>query len=185
MILISGGIGSGKSVVSRVLRLRGWGVFDCDAVARGLTATESSIASEICEALGENVYHDGAYNKCRVSEIIFSDSEKRAALNKIVHAAVKNELKRWHESSTLNRYVECAIPSESGILELVDEIIYVEAPLEQRILRVGNRDGHTAEKVKTIMKAQSREEAAMRASGLWLTTIRNDGVSSILSQLSS
>lgn len=184
MILIAGGIGSGKSVVSRVLRLRGWGVFDCDYEARQLLLPSSPLAPKVCRILGENVYKKGVYCRERVSEIIFTDTERRLSLNALVHAAVKQNLEHWSVLSERNRFVECAIAAESGILEMVEAVIFVEASSEIRIRRVGNRDGHAEERIRNIMSAQEREEALVKACDLPIALIHNNG-GSILQMLPS
>lgn len=183
MIAIAGGIGSGKSVVSRILRLRGWGVFDCDMEARRLMSPPSPLAAEICRVLGENVYAAGVYDRRRVSDIIFSDPEKRSALNELVHTAVKNSLKEWTLSDRRNVFVECALAGQSGILEMADEVIWVKADKEERIRRIRRRDGHDENKILSIMEAQKAEEELIENCGRKVTVVLNDGEHSLLAQL--
>lgn len=183
MILITGGIGSGKSVVSRVLRLRGFGVFDCDMEAGRLMAPEGPLAGAINEILGEDVYIGGTYNRARVSDIIFSSQHKRQVLNSLVHGEVRKALERWKKEAENNRFVECAIAAQSGVLDMAAGVILVEASPECRIKRVGMRDGHSVDKIRSIMEAQKREEDLIRACSLPLSVIKNDGPHSILARL--
>lgn len=185
LIAVTGGIGSGKSVVSRMLRLWNFGVFDCDFEAKKILADPSvTLSHAVNEALGEDVFDGGFYNRRKVSEIIFSDDARRKALNSVVHAAVREELVGWNKVSDRNRFVECAIAAESGILEMVEKVIFVDCPPEMRINRVCRRDGLSKEKVRCIMEAQKCEENLILTCGKPILVIRNDG-SPILPQLTS
>ena len=185
MVGILGGIGSGKSVVSRILRLRGFGVFDCDYEAKALMNSDSEMKGEINRILGENLYGDGMLDRATVSEIIFRDSGKRHALNALVHSAVKRRLVWWSQQSDTNRFVECAIAGSSGVLDFVDEILLVDAPKEVRERRVCCRDGHSLAKVRDIMNVQDREEELIKKSGKKIFVLVNSGEESLLGQMES
>ena len=186
LIAIVGGIGSGKSVVSRILRLRGFGVFDCDYEARCiLESPESDIRRAVCAALGEDVFPSGGYDRRRVSEIIFSDTARREALNAVVHDAVRRRLREWACVSDRNVYVECAIAAQSGILDMVEEVILVECDEKLRLSRVASRDGHPKERILAVMRAQQLENRKVIDSGLPVTVLHNDGLTPLLSSLPS
>lgn len=185
MVGILGGIGSGKSVVSRILRLRGFGVFDCDYEAKVLMNSDSEMKGEINRIFGENLFGDGMLDRARVSEIIFRDSGKRHALNALVHSAVKRRLVWWSQQSDANRFVECAIAGSSGVLDLLDEIVLVDAPEEVRVGRVCCRDGHSLATVRDIINVQDREEELIKKSGKKMFMLVNSGEESLLGQMES
>ena len=81
--------------------------------------------------------------------------------------------------------MECAVPGESGLLWKVTAVIEVKAPVHVRIERVIARDGHTAEHIQKIMKAQMREEELLLKSGKEIITVNNDGEESLFSQLNN
>ena len=137
MILISGGIGSGKSVVSRILRANGFEVYDSDLEAR-------------------------------VAEVVFADASKLAALNSIVHTAVRADI-RLRMARNPRLFVETAIPVSSGLVDFADEVWQIEAPEDMRVRRVMARNNTTAEAVRARIEAQ-RAEAVPGA-----RVILNDG----------
>lgn len=144
LIAISGGIGSGKSVVSRMLDSMGYHVYDCDSQARQLIDGSQEIKTTICMSLGDEcIDADGNLDRKAVSDIVFSDREKLEMLNKITHAAVRNDIRRWHsEAHDAMLFVETAILYQSEIDRMVEAVIEVEAPLDIRINRIMNRNGY-------------------------------------------
>lgn len=96
LIAISGGIGSGKSVVARILTAMGFPVYDCDSRARMLIDSSHAIKAEICDRLGDCCIDDaGLLDRRKVAGIVFSDPDKLALLNEITHSAVREDLKKW------------------------------------------------------------------------------------------
>ncbi len=111
IIAITGGIGSGKSVVSHTLRCLGYPVYDCDSEARILMDNDSDIRQRIsAEISAEAINADGTINRQKLSAIIFSDTGKLRQLNSIVHGAVRNLFVQWSLSSNEQTlFVETAI----------------------------------------------------------------------------
>ena len=165
---ITGGIGSGKSYVCRLLALRGIEVYDCDAAAKRLMRTSPDIQKMLTELIGST-------EKTDIAQFLLQDEANAKAIDAIVHPAVFRDF----EESGID-WMESAIMYESGIYQLVDRVIVVTAPDELRIQRVMQRDGISREKVLQWMARQwPQEEVRQRAD----FEIVNDGVASLNEQL--
>ena len=180
---ITGGIGSGKSVVSRLLRIMGYSVYDTDSEAKRLMESSLEVVQKLSECFGRDIYHNGRLNRGLLSSRVFGESDKIVLLNSIVHPVVRFDFYRWSES--LNEeicFVESAILYAPRLDELVDEVWTVTAPEELRIGRVRQRSGLTEEEIKKRMAAQlSEEEKQRRAAHI----IWNDGNVSVIHRVLS
>lgn len=181
LVAITGGIGSGKSVVSDVLRAMGYTVYDCDSEARRLMdgdlAMRRRIFDEICPAAEEP---DGSIDRRTLAAAVFPDSAKLAALNAIVHGAVRTDLlSRAAEVSDV-MFFESAILRSSGFVDIADVVWVVTAPVELRIRRVMSRNGIGRDEVVSRIDAQIREAMDGLDS---VSTILNDGVAPLLPQI--
>lgn len=145
LIAITGGIGSGKSVVSRILSAMGYEVYDCDSRARMIVGGSRKILSEIAERISDDVVgEDWTLDRRALAAIVFADSVKLGILNEITHGAVRRDLASWrtsHEVCRRTLFVETAILYQSGLDKMVDRVWEVTAPMETRIMRVMSRDG--------------------------------------------
>lgn len=157
LIAITGGIGSGKSVVSRVLRAMGYPVYDCDSQAKAIMDSDSEIHRRLCEEIDAAVVADGIIDRKLLAEIVFNDAGRLAALNAIVHSAVKADLDRWARQQAGLAFVETAILYESGLNSAVDAEWRVESPLELRIERTMKRSHLSREQVEARIASQSRQ----------------------------
>ena len=155
-IAIVGGIGSGKSVVSHILRLLGYDVYDCDSNAKLLMNTSTRIQSQLIDAFGsEVVSSNGEINRRRLRDIIFRDKTSLNTINGIVHPAVKEDInQRMSESKSKLYFVETALPQESGIDKKCDYIWLVDASKDIRISRVMARNSFSREQVEERMSKQ-------------------------------
>ena len=180
---ITGGIGSGKSVVSRLLRIMGYSVYDTDSEAKRLMESSLEVVQKLSECFGRDIYHNGRLNRGLLSSRVFGESDKIVLLNSIVHPVVRFDFYRWSESLNVEIcFVESAILYESRFDELVDEVWTVTAPEELRIGRVRQRSGLTEEEIKKRMAAQlSEEEKQRRAAHI----IWNDGNVSVIHRVLS
>lgn len=186
MIAVAGGIGAGKSIVSRILRLKGYGVFDCDFEARKLMETDTALKEAISEAAGEEIYEtQGRLDRRKLAAILFDDEEVRRKVNAAVHEAVRKRIKGWLEESDDNRFVETAIAGESRLADMADEIWIVEASEATRLERVKARDGRNEEETRRIIKAQEREEDMLAETGIPLRRISNNPEDNLLPQIES
>lgn len=184
LIAITGGIGSGKSVVAKVLRNMGHQVYDCDLEAKRLMHSSQIIKEQLIARFGEDIYlADGSINKPLLSTIIFNNADALSAVNAIVHPVVKDDLFKWHHSnSATHSFVETAILIEAGMQTMVDEVWNVTAPVETRIARVIRRNSTTRDKVLERINSQS---TSLSEVAVPVKTIVNDGTTAILPQVIS
>lgn len=158
LIGITGGIGSGKSVVSRILRLSGEQVYDCDSEARRIMESDDGVIHALTSLLGQQAYtKEGSLNRNYISSRLFCERQIREGVNAIVHAAVKEDVKRLAEMTEGSLFCESAILFTSGISELCEEIWLVTAPEWQRIERVKRRNGLPEEEIARRIQAQVNE----------------------------
>ena len=183
---ITGGIGSGKSYVCRLLQKRGYEVYDCDNAAKRLIRTSPEIRRELTDLIGSDTYFeegggrkDKKYilNKKAVAEFLLASEENAHAIDRIVHPAVFQD---FIESGM--EWMESAIIFESGIYRLVDRIIVVTAPEEVRIQRVMQRDGISREKVLEWIGRQLPQDIVRERADY---EIVNDGEADLDRQLDS
>lgn len=155
IIAINGGIGSGKSVVSRIVTAMGYPVYDCDARARQLMDSSDEIKAAISADIHRACIKDGLIDRAMLASIVFEDKEKLAILNSIVHGAVREHFASWAENQSGSVcFVETAILYQSGMDTMVDEVWTVDAPLDLRIERVMKRNGLTRQAVMSRITTQ-------------------------------
>lgn len=158
-VAITGGIGSGKSHVARKMtELLGIPVYDSDANAKRLNEESPVIRQGLMEMLGADVYDaQGCLNKQKLATFLFASEENAQRVNALIHPVVKADFLRWAEEQTAPVVaIETALLAESGIDQIVDKIIRVDAPLETRISRAMQRDGVSREKVLERMALQQQ-----------------------------
>ncbi len=188
MIGICGGIGSGKSVVSRVLRLRGEHVYDCDLEAKRIMDSSEEVLDALHERYGDAVCPVGG-PICRpeLARRIFGNEEERQWLNSLVHRLVSIDVGIWHDALILDGkdrcFVESAILASSGLAAMCDEIWMVTASEEVRIARVRLRDSLDEDAIKKRIQSQLEEERLIEASGIPVRIIDNSGAIPLLPQL--
>ncbi len=184
LIAVTGGIGVGKSVVCRILRVMGYEVYDCDIRAKHIMDADSEIHAKLVEQIDPRAVECGVVNRPLISQIVFNDSDALARLNNIVHSAVLNDLQRWRDSMIeMNKpiFVETAIPVQSRVADMVDEIWQVTAPLKLRVDRVIVRSGLTEEQILARINAQCGEYIGRDSEYISKTyNIINDGIEPLL-----
>ncbi len=165
---ITGGIGSGKSIVCEIFQILGVPVYDADSRAKVLMTEDERTVDAIKNSFGLDAYTaDGALNKTFLAKIVFNDREKLNILNNIVHPAVGRDFEKWSDSHRTNSYLikEAALLIESGSYKQLDLLITVTAPEELRITRILKRDPHrTEENIRKIMANQLDEDAKISRS---------------------
>lgn len=163
---ITGGIGTGKSLVCRIFQCFGVPVYDADSHAKELMTTDGILISNIKKEFGELSYNtDGSLNRNYLSLRVFNDAEQLRKLNQLVHPRVAIDYKRWVENKVGAKYVlkEAALLFEAGTYQQLDKVIVVTAPEDLRIKRVLKRDRHRSEaQVKSIVENQMPEEEKMK-----------------------
>ncbi len=159
IIGITGGIGSGKSVVSRLLRCRGFEVYDCDCRAKLLMEASAELKHMMCERFGEEALSgDGSINRRFVAQCVFGDDVHRLWLNDRVHGMVRDDLASVANYCSDNiLFVESAIMKSSRLDEMCGEIWLVQAPVDLRVERVVRRDLCDADHVLRRIEAQKWE----------------------------
>ena len=177
-IAITGGIGSGKSYVCKLLAARGIEIYDCDAAAKRLMRTSAALRQQLTCLIGADTYlPDGTLNKAVVAKFLLASEANAHAIDAIVHPAVAQD---FEQSGA--QWMECAILYESGFERLVDRVIAVTAPEKVRISRVMQRDGISREKaLEWIHRQWAQQEVAKRAD----YEIVNDGSQPLEPQIES
>ncbi|MCD8183808.1 MAG: dephospho-CoA kinase [Bacteroides sp.] len=157
---ITGGIGSGKSVVSRLLEAMGIPVYISDVETKKLTATDVRIRQELVALLGEEVYAGGELNKPMLASYLFSNPEHARRVNGIIHPQVKEDFRRWAQIRSEHPVVgiESAILIEAGFAGEVDTVVVVYAPEEVRIQRAMSRDAASRELIEKRIHSQMSDE---------------------------
>ena len=160
---ITGGIGSGKSTVSKVFEVLGVPVYYADDAAKRLMNEHEPMKQRLLEIFGQETYIDGILNRNYLSSMVFNDPEKLALLNSIVHPATLQDADHWMQQQSHPYAIkEAALIFESGAQEFLDLVIGVYAPAHLRIQRVMKRDHITREEVKARMDKQISEDIKMQ-----------------------
>lgn len=156
---ITGGIGSGKSTVSKVLSAMNFPVFNSDKTAKFLINSDQEIFAKLRALFGPEIYKKGQVDKVLLATIIFNDFTAREEVNAIVHPKVREAFKDFC-SNSLSPLVfnEAAILFETGAFQNFDKTILVTAPEEIRVNRVVARDNSSESLVLERMKAQWSDE---------------------------
>ncbi|PWH81560.1 dephospho-CoA kinase [Brumimicrobium oceani] len=152
---LTGGIGSGKSIVCELIKALGYPVFNSDHEAKLLMTENASVRANIKDVFGEEAYSNNQLNREFLASKIFYDESLKAALNQIVHPAVRSTFEEW--ASLQNKklvFNEAAILFETGAYKSFDFTVLVTAPKDIRIARVTHRDNSTEEEVQQRMKNQ-------------------------------
>ena len=177
---ITGGIGSGKSIVSKLLEVLGIPVYIADVEAKKIV-TLPDIKKKLTNAFGKMLYINGELDKAYLASIIFNDKKSLQQVNSIIHPEVKKDFITWAEYQQKEMVgIESAILYEAGFEKEVDCIITVTAPLAIRIFRVMKRNNLSQEQVKDRINNQlSNEEKAKHANFI----IINDDKRSVIPQV--
>lgn len=183
---ICGGIGSGKSVVSRILRLRGEAVYDCDLEAKRIMDSSDEVLDALTARYGESVCPPGG-PICRpeLARRIFGSDEERLWLNGLVHRLVREDVECRHAAMMADGrdrcFVESAILASSGLAAMCAEVWLVTASDDVRVARVMQRDSLSEEAIQSRIRSQQEEMRLLEATGIPIRTIDNTGVVPILS----
>ena len=179
---ITGGIGSGKSVVSRLLQIMEIPVYNSDRESKKLTCTDPVIRKELCVLLGDGIYEGDNLNKSLLASYLFGHPDHANLVNGIIHPRVKYDFRKWVEVHDFCSVVgiESAILVESGFAGEVDIIVMVYAPLEVRIDRAVDRDSSSRELVMRRIQSQMSDEEKRHHADF---VIVNDGETPIIPQV--
>ena len=157
-VIVTGGIGSGKSAVCALLRKRGIPVYDSDSRVKELYACRRSLVPRLEKALGSPLrLADGTLDKARLAALIFSDEVARETLESIVYPILLKDFQRWRSRQKAPFVVlESAIILSKPVFDgLAGAVVLVDAPEDLRIQRVMQRDGLSREAVVCRLSAQT------------------------------
>ncbi len=175
---LTGGVGSGKTTVSKVFKKEGAYIIEADLIARDLVKPQSEVWKEIVKLFGSNILNiDGSINRVRLADEVFSSSKKRKSLNRILHPHIKEEAYRIIaeiKKSDPEAIVVFDAPLlvETGMHREMDKIIVVTSTKRQQINRVRSRDGRTDEDVRKIISSQMPIQKKLEVADF---VIRNEG----------
>ena len=178
---ITGGIGSGKSIVSELLSKAGIPAYTADDESKRITDASPVIKKKLKSLLGDDIYVNDMIDRKHLASLIFTDDALLKKVNAIIHPVVRKDFKRWAAKQSSKRCaLESAILFESGFYKEVDVILTVYAPVELRLSRAMQRDGATE---ADIMKRMNRQmpDALKRKQADFV--IVNDGVQALIPQI--
>jgi dephospho-CoA kinase len=175
IIGITGGIGSGKSVISKELRRMGYEVYDTDSEAKRLIVENVQVRRNIENLLGKEVYKDNVYQTQIVASKVFANKSLLVQLNAIVHPAVREDIlsrtQDFINNTTSLYFIECAILYTAHLDDICDKVVAITAPEAIRLERTIARDSSDKDKVRARMRMQDVEHDIQRADII----INNDG----------
>lgn len=178
---ITGGIGSGKTLVSGVFQKLGAPTYNADDRAKWLMNNNTKIVIKVIDLFGPEAYINGELNRSLIAKQVFKNTSLLAKLNAVVHPIVFDDFDEWYETQTYPYVLkEAALLFESGSYRDLDAIITVDAPLEIRLKRASIRDQKSEDEIKGRIKNQYPNEIKVKAADF---VINNDGITPVLPQL--
>jgi dephospho-CoA kinase len=180
---ITGGIGTGKSIVCNLFAVLGVPIYNADMQAKALVIANQNLKNAIIAAFGTAAYlPNGEYNRKLISEIVFNDSQALATLNKIIHPYVFQDFDDWCAIQQHEAYIvkEAALMIESGSHLQNDYTILVIAPLAQRLKNIAKRDGLLPAQIDKIIANQLPESEKVPFADF---IIQNDESHSLIEQV--
>ena len=159
---ITGGIGSGKTYVCKLLELMNFSVFYSDAEAKKIQDTNAYVRSKLIELFGEQAFTENGLNRKYIAEIIFGNPTAKKQLEEIIHPKVAEAFATWCEEKANKDerivFIESAILYESGFDKIVDKVVMVYADEDVRIERSMQRDGADRAAIEERIKNQSSDK---------------------------
>jgi len=175
---LTGGVASGKTVVSQILREEGAYVIDADQIARELVQPHTAPWNELIRVFGKEILQeDGSIHRKRLAAKVFSDSEQRNLLNQILHPRIKAEMDRrvkeiGQRDPQAVVVFDAALLIELGSYREMDKVIVVTSTEKQQVERLKKRDGVEQEEAQKILSSQMTLEEKLKVADL---VIRNEG----------
>lgn len=169
VVAITGGIGSGKSTVLGMVREEGFAVLSADEVNKKLLCDKKYL-SEL-EKLFPDAFSEGVFDKRKLSDIVFNNDSERLKLNALAHAYIGDIIRGEIDKAKGIIFIEIPLLVESGLSDVLDDIIVVTSEKDVRVKRVEERDGVDESKVAERMNVQSSDESLI---ALATYVIKND-----------
>jgi dephospho-CoA kinase len=175
VVAMTGGIGSGKTVVAQAFADLGADVIDTDQLAHELTAPGQPAVREIAGRFGNQVLTaEGALDRAALRKLVFSDAGARRRLESLLHPLIARQVVR-RLAAVSGPYVILVVPllvETAGYEDIVDRVLVVDSPEDVQVARVRRRDGLSTDEVEAILRAQaSRQQRLARADDV----LTNDG----------
>lgn len=182
IIGITGGIGSGKSLICKIFSTMNIPIYDADLRAKYLINNNLSLKKSIKSLLGESAYTStGEYNRAWVASQVFNNSDLLKQLNSLVHPCVHKDAHDWvkkYPNSPILMY-EAALMKAAGDNNMFDKVIVVNAPINLRIKRIQARDNRSEQEIEHIMARQISDEERLKIADY---VIENDDKEPVLEQ---
>jgi len=177
IVALTGGIGSGKSYVCKLLAERGISVYDCDAHAKELMRTSQPLQQQLSALVGDDVFRNGVLQKAILAAYLLQSETHVQAVNAVIHPAVAHDFEQSGQS-----WLESAILFDSGFDRRVhvDKVVCVTAPLAERVQRIVQRDHITPAKAQEWIDRQMPQGEVLKRSHY---EIVNDGKCDVDAQI--
>ena len=183
IIGITGGIGSGKSLICKIFSTMNIPIYDADSRAKYLINNDLSLKNSIKNLLGENAYlPTGIYNRKWVASQVFNNPDLLKQLNSLVHPCVHKDSYDWVKKYSKSPFLiyEAALMKAAGDNNMFDKVIVVNAPINLRIQRIQVRDKRSEQEIKDIIARQISDEERLKIADY---VIENDDKEPVLKQV--
>ena len=183
LVGITGGIGAGKSVISKIFKSLGTLVYDADSRAKWLMSHSENLQSAVKVLFGEESYKDGGLNREHIASLAYHTPKLLTQLNALVHPEVDRDFNEWVSKNSSQPYLvkEAALLFETGSYKRLDKVILVIAQKKDRLERVLSRDSHRSEEdILAIMDKQLQDEKKQEKADIVLI---NDGSTLLIPQI--
>ena len=181
---ITGGIGSGKSIICRIFQTLGIPIYDADSRAKWIVNHHPDLRKELVAEFGPETYDaEGKYNRAYMAKQVFNDGNRVKVLNKLIHPRVGQDFLDWIQQNAQAPYLlkEAALMFESGSYLALDKVITVFAPEEVRIQRILRRDPYRSkDQIKAIFGKQLAEEEKIKRADF---VVHNDDQQLVIPQV--
>ena len=175
---LTGGVASGKTAVSRVLREEGAYIIDADQIARELVQPHKPAWNELVRAFGKEILQeDRSVDRKELADKIFADPEQRKVLNQILHPRIKEEMDRrtkeiGQKDPEAIVVIDAPLLVELGVYRKVDQLIVITSTQMQQMERLKERDGRSPEEALRLFSSQMPVEEKVKLADF---VIRNEG----------
>jgi dephospho-CoA kinase len=183
IIGITGGIGSGKSLICKIFSTMNIPIYDADSRAKYLINNDLPLKKSIKNLLGENAYTtSGEYNRLWVASQVFNNPDLLKQLNSLVHPCVHKDAHDWVKKFPKFPFLlyEAALMKAAGDNNMFDKVIVVNAPIDLRIKRIQLRDGRSEQEILAIIARQISDDERLRIADY---VIENDDIMPVLEQV--
>jgi dephospho-CoA kinase len=172
---VTGGIGSGKTTVCKVFEVLGIPVFLADVEAKRIQENDRDLQIKINSLAGKDLFPEGKLNRAEMAGLIFNNKDLLEKVNSVVHPAVFSSFMEWiRKQDSPYSIMEAAILIESGGFRLMDRIVTVITPLEERIERLIRGNKLSREQIIERIKNQIDDESRVKQSDFVISNSEND-----------